>query len=106
MQDLRTGELKELPLSDEILRRFEADLRAGKLSHTAADADVVARFKALPARQQREVLQAAADRVIPDRRHQGPVFLVGEELEIRGGKFRVLSLNPKRGTITFESLPR
>lgn len=84
MQDLSTGELKELPIPPELLERFDT----------------------LSERIQREALQAAADRVIPDRRDQGPVFLLGETLEIRGGRFRVFSLNPKKGTITLQSLPR
>lgn len=82
MQDLRTGELHELPIP----------------------ADVRAMFDQLPAREQREHLQAAADKIIPDRRNQGPVFLIGETLEIRGGKFRIVSL--AGGEIRLKSLPR
>lgn len=47
--------------------------------------------------------QRAKDAVIPQRDNQGPVFTVGEVLEIRGGKFRVHAISDKR--IYLDSLP-
>lgn len=82
MQDLSTGELK--PLDPKFFEGMEK----------------------LTGFEQRERLQAAADKAIPDRRNQGPVFMLGEEIEIRGGRFRVSSINPKKNTLTLESLPR
>jgi len=82
MQDLSTGELKQLDP-----KFFEG-------------------MEKLTGFEQRQRLQAAADQAIPDRRNQGPVFFLGEEIEIRGGRFKVLSINEKKNTITFESLPR
>jgi hypothetical protein len=37
-------------------------------------------------------LQKAKDDAIPNRDHQGPVFFTGEELEIKGGRFRVAEI--------------
>lgn len=48
-------------------------------------------------------LQAAKDEAIPNREHQGPVFQVGEVLEIKGGKFRVNGFSRKR--LYLDSLP-
>lgn len=53
---------------------------------------------------QREKLQAACDAVQPERRFQGPIFVVGEILEIRGGKFQVTKIEP--GHLKLKSLPR
>ena len=50
-----------------------------------------------------EKLQIAKDAVIPEREAQGPIFSVGEVLEIRGGKFRVHAITEKR--IYLDSLP-
>lgn len=49
-------------------------------------------------------LQKAKDAVIREREAQGPIFSVGEILEIRGGKFRVHAITDKR--IYLDSLPR
>jgi len=43
-----------------------------------------------------ENTQAARDKAIPQREHHGPVFSVGEILDIRGGKFRVHAISSKR----------
>lgn len=51
-----------------------------------------------------EKLQKAKDAVIRERENQGPIFSVGEVLEIRGGKFRVHAITDKR--IYLDSLPR
>jgi hypothetical protein len=48
-------------------------------------------------------LQAAKDAVQPDRSRQGPVFFVGEELEIKGGRFQVTRIEP--GHLRLKSLP-
>jgi hypothetical protein len=47
-------------------------------------------------RSAEERFQKAKDAAIPIRENQGPVFSVGEELEIRGGKFRVHSMTSGR----------
>jgi hypothetical protein len=49
-------------------------------------------------------LQKAKDEAIPVRDNQGPVFSVGEILEIRGGKFKVHAISDRR--IYLDSLPR
>ncbi len=61
-------------------------------------------FEGLENRAKREGLQAACDAVQPDRRLQGPIFSVGEILEIRGGKFQVTKIEP--GYLKLKSLPR
>jgi len=48
-------------------------------------------------------LQKAKDKAVPNREHQGPVFTIGEVLEIRGGKFRVHAITEKR--IYLDSIP-
>lgn len=53
--------------------------------------------------QLEENTQAARDAAIPQRERQGPVFTVGEVLEIRGGKFRVHAISDKR--IYLDSIP-
>lgn len=50
----------------------------------------------------KESVQEAFDRVV-SREHQGPIFTVGEELEIRGGRFRVHAISSKR--IYLDSIP-
>jgi hypothetical protein len=49
-------------------------------------------------------IQAMKDAVIPERENQGPIFSVGEVIEIRGGRFRVHAITDKR--IYLDSLPR
>lgn len=48
-------------------------------------------------------LQSVKDAAIPNREHQGPVFAVGEILEIKGGKLRVNGISRKR--LYLDSLP-
>lgn len=48
-------------------------------------------------------LQEAKDKAISDRSAQGPVFRVGEILEIKGGRFRVQSI--RRNGLVLKSLP-
>lgn len=50
-----------------------------------------------------ENTQAARDAAIPQRERHGPVFTMGEILEIRGGNFRVHAITDKR--IYLDSLP-
>ena len=83
MQDLSTGEMREL--NDEMLR----------------DAFPVEKLEALGQFERR--LQAMKDAAIPQRENQGPIFAIGEVLEIRGGKFRVHAITDKR--IYLDSLP-
>jgi hypothetical protein len=47
--------------------------------------------------------QAAKDEIIPVLENQGPVFTVGEILEMRGGRFRVHAITSKR--LYLDSLP-
>ena len=48
-------------------------------------------------------LQQAKDAIQPDRSKQGPVFVVGEVLEIRGGRFQITRIEP--GHIRLKGLP-
>lgn len=88
MQDLSSGEmrdltpfLKDVPKVDptEFMRLAQAE---GKLA---------------------DELQKAKDAVQPDRSKQGPVFAVGEVLEIRGGKFKVHAIAGNR--LYLDSIP-
>ena len=79
MQDLRTGEMR--PLDPKF---FEG-------------------MKQLPAFEQRERLQQACDAVEPDRTRHGPIFQVGEVIEIRGGRFQITRIEP--GHMRLKSLP-
>lgn len=90
MQDLSTGELK--PMSPEIAEALR------KIPEK--------KFESPFERQLGEVaerLQAERDRVIPVRAHQGPTFFVGEEVEVKGGRFRVQAITDKR--LYLDSLP-
>lgn len=51
----------------------------------------------------RKDIQAAKDAVL-QREFQGPVFTVGEVLEIKGGKFRVHSIR-SRGRLILKGIP-
>lgn len=79
MQDLGSGELKPLPA------KF---------------------FEGVPrdTREFRDRMQQACDEVQPDRTKQGPVFEVGEVLEIRGGRFLLTKIEP--GYLKLKSLPK
>jgi hypothetical protein len=75
MQDLRTGEL--VPLDYQNAMR---DIIQGKL-------------------------QEAKDKAIPQREFQGPVFSVGEILDIKGGRFQVQRMR-RSGILVLKGLPR
>jgi hypothetical protein len=47
--------------------------------------------------------QEAYDAAIPERRRQGIVLTVGEEVDVKGGRFRVASMGRKM--IVLEGLP-
>jgi hypothetical protein len=81
MQDLESGDM--VPIDPKLLERFGVEQWIGELDRQ---------------------LQTAKDEAIPERANQGPVFSVGEELEIRGGRFRVHAITEKR--IYLDSLPR
>lgn len=49
-------------------------------------------------------LQRAKDAAIPQREAHGPIFSVGEVIEIRGGKFRVHAISGRR--LYLDSLPK
>lgn len=87
MQDLSTGEMRELN---------DAQLQMVK------DAIPVERLEQLGEFERR--IQALKDAAIPQRENQGPIFAVGEVIEIRGGRFRVHAITDKR--IYLDSLPR
>ena len=81
MQDLESGDM--VPIDPKLLERFGVNPELGELDRQ---------------------LQAAKDATIPERKNQGPIFSVGEELEIRGGRFRVHAITEKR--IYLDCLPR
>ncbi len=84
MQDLSTGEMREL--NDEAIRN----------AFPVKSAELLGEFE--------RKIQAIKDAAIPQRENQGPIFSVGEVLEIRGGRFRVHAITDKR--IYLDSLPR
>ncbi len=88
MQDLSDGLMKDLPA-----KFFEGIPKV--------ETPFGQQFK--DCRELREQLQKACDEVQPDRSKQGPVFSVGEVLEIRGGKFLVTRIEP--GHLRLKSLP-
>ncbi len=83
MQDLSTGEMREL--NDEAIRN----------AFPVKSAEQLGEFE--------RRIQAIKDAAIPQRENQGPIFSVGEVLEIRGGRFRVHAITDKR--IYLDSLP-
>jgi hypothetical protein len=84
MQDLSDGSMKDLT-------PFLKDM---------PDNSPVERLVGLSKLQDK--LQAACDAVQPDRSKQGPVFMVGEVLEIKGGRFQVTKIEP--GHLRLKSL--
>ena len=84
MQDLHTGEMLELNPAF-----FKDVMTEAPPRHRVADFE--------------ERLQQAKDAVIPIRAHQGPVFSIGETIEIRGGLFKVHAISGKR--IYLDSIP-
>ena len=85
--------LKDVPEFKPHGMTFEEAAKAG--SERSASDFVRYRFE--------EELQKAKDAVQPDRAKQGPVFQVGEVLDIRGGKFQVTKIEP--GHLRLKSLP-
>lgn len=85
MQDLSTGEMKTL--AAEFFK----------------DIPTLPSGEPKDCRELRERLQRACDAAQPDRTKQGPVFMVGETIEIRGGKFQVTKIEP--GHLRLKSLP-
>jgi hypothetical protein len=77
------------------------DLRTGEMR------DISAFFNKLPtdatAFERRKALDEACQKAEPDPKRRGPVFEVGEVLEIRGGKFQVTKIEP--GHLRLKSLP-
>ena len=53
--------------------------------------------------ERRQALDKACEQAQPDPKRRGPVFEVGEVLEIRGGKFQVTRIEP--GHLRLKSLP-
>lgn len=52
----------------------------------------------------RDLTQEAKDETGVPRRFQGPVFTVGEIVDVKGGKFRIQSFG-KRGRIVLRGVP-
>jgi len=78
MQDLRTGELRALPPDFAKL-----------VAEMPKSADAIQQMK---------------DAVIPNRADQGPVFSVGEEVSVKGGRFKVHAIQGRR--LYLDSLAR
>ena len=53
--------------------------------------------------ERRKALDAACEKAEPDPRKRGPVFEVGEVLEIKGGRFQVTRIEP--GHLRLKGLP-
>lgn len=87
MQNTSTGEIH--PLCIEELKSAIPSLQFGSAFDLMKESE--------------DRLQKAKDEAIPNREHQGPVFTIGEVLEIRGGKFRVNGITRKR--IYLDSIP-
>lgn len=79
MQDLRTGEMRDFA-------KF-----LGILPENASCFD------------RRQAIDAACQKAEPDPTRRGPVFEVGEILDIRGGRFQVTKIEP--GHLRLKSLP-
>ena len=58
--------------------------------------------KATP-HEKRQALDEACKAVQPDPRKRGPVFELGEILDIRGGKFKITAMTNKR--MYLDSIP-
>lgn len=84
MHPLPTEFFKDVPVADNPLMPGQPKFQDGK--------------------ELRDAIQKACDTVQPDRSRQGPVFMVGEVLEIRGGKFLITKIEP--GHLKLKSLPR
>jgi hypothetical protein len=80
MQDLRTGELVDL--SEFIPKEIDTRSPFGK----------------------RKALAEACERAQPDPARRGPVFEVGEILQLRGGRFQITKIEP--GHLKLKSLPK
>lgn len=71
MQDLRTGDM--VPMEDpERVKELLGQLK--------------------PIKRKIDYLQEAKNRAIPDPERQGPVFEVGEILNLKGGRFKVATI--------------
>jgi hypothetical protein len=96
MQNIHTGEL--VPFHAKFLEGIPVQ-EFGPLFDPVVSPGLGARVEEL-----RSSIQAAKDAAIPVRIYQGPVFFVGQELEIMGGRFRVHAITRKR--LYLDSLPR
>lgn len=76
MLDLQSKELKELSIKEFLGGIPEISLNKG-WSH---------------AEKMLEAVQAAADKVQPNREMQGPIFRVGEIIEIKGVSFELVGI--------------
>lgn len=89
MQDLSSGEMRDLT-------PFLKDIPVVPQNEIAAQlANAQSRLST--------ALKEAKDTVQPDRHLQGPVFFVGEVIELKGGKFQVTRIEP--GHMRLKGLP-
>ena len=79
MQDLRTGELRDIT-------PFIQSPPAGATAF-----------------EQRKAMDKACEAAEPDPKRRGPVFQVGEVIDIRGGRFQITRIEP--GHMRLKSLP-
>ena len=79
MQDLKTGELRDI---SSFVEKLATDTTAF---------------------ERRQALDRACAAAEPDPKRRGPVFELGEVLEIRGGRFQVTKIEP--GHLRLKSLP-
>lgn len=79
MQDLVTGELRNI---SQFMPALPTDATAF---------------------ERRQAIDKACQTIEPDPKRRGPVFEVGEIIEIRGGRFQVTRIEP--GHLRLKSLP-
>ena len=84
MMDNRTGDLKVIELTqEEVAKRMKA-----QLDYQNADAALQT--------AQAAALQAAGEAAGIPKEHQGPVFKLGEVVEVKGARFRVQQISVSR----------
>ncbi len=79
MQDLSTGEMRDIS-------SFIKDLKSDASPY-----------------DKRKALDAACQAAEPDPKKRGPIFEVGEVIEIRGGRFQITRIEP--GHMRLKGLP-
>jgi len=82
MQDLKTGKMVSLDVKKEL-----EDITARLPTETEEE-------------RMKKAFQQAAITAIPDKLRRGPIFEVGEVLEVKGGMFRVDSIGEEAIILT------